>query len=821
MKTSIKAFRLALLTAVTLPLSISFISQSHAQQTDLGAVKVDAAAKPKPHKSQQRKRQPQVRQLPTATPPSSIAVTDDRAIGSGAPAGSAPALALSQGSLNASEPMSIISDKVLRDVIPPGGDYNNAGKLTPGFLSNNVNGPLGDSKSGWRGYQDGQFNITFDGIPFGDANDPTHHSAAYFPPSFLGSVIIDRGPGPASQIGYATFGGTMALNSLQLSDKKGASVEMSYGNFNTFNTTITAQSGGDKDKDTRALISFNHSSTDGALEYGKYSTYQGLIKVEKQIGDVKLTALATGGTETYNNVTSITYAQWQAYGKSYGAVNGNANTQQYVGYNNSIKATDMEYIRLEDDIAGFKVDNKAYTYAYWYPSLQNNGSDQTIEGSTSANTFPVKVPTFSGGIWGSTTYYALLNTGDVVGYVKNNNYRAFGDTLKISHDLNIANTKGELRTGVWVENISNDRKQEYIDYTTGTLFPNINFCSTNTNPCTGTSLTSTAQTSYKLLLNSQINNVQPWIEYEWHPTSYWTITPGYKYEVFMRDHLAAVNQTTLQPADFNATYTASLPFLASNYKLTDHWSIYGQASKGFLAPGVAAYYVYNSAFSQNSISPQNTTNYQIGTVYKTEDYTFGVDAYRITADNFPITTTYSDGSTSYVNGGTARYQGLEAEGTYKVVNNFAVYASGALIGAKFIDGANTGLRVGDAPTYTLAGGLIYDDKTFFGSLIHRINGDYYGSSGQTASTIAINGDLNKVSSWSSTDVVLGLNTEALKRMGFGEKAQVKIGVNNLFNNTNITEISGAPTALTAASSTKLSYQFQAPRTYYISAKVDF
>jgi hypothetical protein len=85
MNATIKAFRLALLTAVTLPLSVSSVTQSFAQQTDLGAVKVDAAAKPKPHKTQPRKRTPQARHIPAATPPATVAVTDDRAIGSGAP----------------------------------------------------------------------------------------------------------------------------------------------------------------------------------------------------------------------------------------------------------------------------------------------------------------------------------------------------------------------------------------------------------------------------------------------------------------------------------------------------------------------------------------------------------------------------------------------------------------------------------------------------------------------------------------------------------------------------------------------------------------
>ncbi len=855
-----RAFRAALMMAVALPMSVLLVTdEAAAQASDLGSVTVTGGAKPAPRKKVQasranrQSRQTAQRATPATT---AVAITSDTAVGSGAPAGSAPALAPSQGSLTATQPMSVVSDKILRDVVPVGADYNETAKVTPGFLSDNSNGAVGDSKSGWRGYKDGQFNITFDGIPFGDANDPTHHSAAYFPASFLSRVVVDRGPGYASQVGYATFGGTLSLNSLQLSDKKGASVEQSFGNNGTFTTNIQAQSGAEKPGDTKALIAVSRATTDGALQYGEYKINQGLIKIEKQVGDLKVTALASGGTENYNNTGNITRYQWAIFGKSYGAVNGDPRTQQYVGYNNSKKATDLEYIHLETDVAGFKVDNKAYTYSYWYPSLQNNGSDQSLIGVKGTGLNTVKVPTFNGSVWGSTTYTitgvaanspSTNANGDVVGYVKNNNYRAFGDILNLQRDLNLAGTTGVLKGGVWFESISNDRKQEFADYTTGALFPQltatpktttylINGVSTTTTLQNQVASPTTASQSYKLLLNSQISNIQPFIEYEWHPTKDWTITPGYKYESFTRNHLAAVNQTTLQPADFQKTYTANLPFLSTRYSVTDNLTVYGQASKGFLAPTVSAYYVYDSAFNSGSIAPQSTTNYQIGAVYKTEDFTVSGDVYRVTATNFPVTTTATDGTVSYSNGGTAQYQGLELEGTYKLVNNFAAYASGALISAKYVEGGNKGLRVGDAPSHTLAGGLIYDDQTFFASLIHRVYGSYYGSSGQVvAATDAAtntlgNPLLNKVPSWNSTDLAAGVRTDFLKKMGFGEKAQLKIGVSNLFNHRDITEISGSPAQISdatwAASATdplksQLSYTFQAGRTFYVSAKVDF
>ena len=71
-------------------------------------------------------------------------------------------------------------------------------------LGISVNGPgLGETKLTMRGLPDGQFNITWDGIPFGDTNGPTHHSTAYFPASVIGRVEVERGPGNASNLGQA------------------------------------------------------------------------------------------------------------------------------------------------------------------------------------------------------------------------------------------------------------------------------------------------------------------------------------------------------------------------------------------------------------------------------------------------------------------------------------------------------------------------------------------------------------------------------------------------------------------------------------------
>lgn len=782
-----------------------------AQNSDLGSVVVEGAQKQAKRKrvaTQPRRPAQSQSQADTANRPNQTAaavpITSTSAIGSGAPAGSAPALAPSQGVFTATQPTSVVSDKVIRDIVPAGGDFNDVAKFTPGFVSSNANG-FGDSKSGWRGFQDGQFNVTFDGIPFGDANDPSHHSAAYFPTAFLGRVTVDRGPGDASQIGYATFGGTLGLWSLALSDKPSASIQASYGNYNTFTTTAVGQSGLSHDGDARALVAFSHIQSSGVLQYGDLSTYQGLIKVEKQFGDVKVTALATGGTENYNNVNPITWAQYLAHGPNYGQVNGNPKSTQFYGYNNSQKATDLEYVKAETDVAGFGLSNMVYTYSYWYPRYQRNGVDQSIEGDASiANGGTLNKVTFPKG---GTSYIYPITNGDVTGFDKFNNYRAVGDILRVSRDINAPFITGTLRTGLWYEKISNDRFQQYSDYTTGTSYANL-----------GAASGIPSDASYKLNLTSNIYNLQPFVEYEWRPTDRLSITPGYKYENITRHSIAAVNQTTLLPQDYSHTYTANLPFLTARYRLMDNLSVYAQASKGFLIPTVSAYYVQNPDL--NTIAPQTTTNYQVGAVYKTKELTVAAAIYQVTAANFPITTT-TNGLTSYENGGTARYQGAELEGTFALTKGFAVYASGALMQAKYIDGQYKGLRVGAAPDYTVAGGLIYDDQTYFGSLLHKITGDQYGASGQKLASATTDPSLNKIGAYNSTDFVIGVRTDAPKRMGFGQRAELKIGVNNIFDHRNITDINGDPTGLTSINNNTLTYAFMPGRTYYASVKIDF
>src|SRR5207237_7617690 len=107
-------------------------------------------------------------------------------------------------------------------------------QMAPGTFSTSANGPgLSDMKTCFRGFKDGQYSMTFDGIPFNDTNDPTHHSWVFFPATTIGSTVFERSPGSASAIGPSTYGGSVNLLSRSLNADRLLDGTVSYGSFNT------------------------------------------------------------------------------------------------------------------------------------------------------------------------------------------------------------------------------------------------------------------------------------------------------------------------------------------------------------------------------------------------------------------------------------------------------------------------------------------------------------------------------------------------------------------------------------------------------------
>ncbi|MDE3211494.1 MAG: Plug domain-containing protein, partial [Pseudomonadota bacterium] len=100
-----------------------------------------------------------------------------------------------QGSLVATQPQSIIGDRYIENVAASTANYSDIVKIAPSVTDVDPNGAGLMESQGLtiRGFQNGEYNVTFDGIPWGDSNDFTQHSTSYFMPQDIGQVTVDRG----------------------------------------------------------------------------------------------------------------------------------------------------------------------------------------------------------------------------------------------------------------------------------------------------------------------------------------------------------------------------------------------------------------------------------------------------------------------------------------------------------------------------------------------------------------------------------------------------------------------------------------------------
>ncbi|MES2041986.1 MAG: TonB-dependent receptor plug domain-containing protein [Pseudomonadota bacterium] len=210
-----------------------------------------------------------------------------------------------QTSLKATQPQSIITATFIEQSVTPLADFNAVARIAPSIGSGvSANGPgLAETKVTLRGFQDGEYNVTYDGIPFGDTNNPTHHSTSYFPARIIGGMVIERGPGNASNLGQATFGGSINLFSKELSHDFHFSPYATFGSWNTKMLGVQLDSGTSSYfGDTRFMFNASRLTTDGYLTYSGVTEDNYQFKLQRTLG--KETVLTV--FSTYNKITSYT-----------------------------------------------------------------------------------------------------------------------------------------------------------------------------------------------------------------------------------------------------------------------------------------------------------------------------------------------------------------------------------------------------------------------------------------------------------------------------------------------------------------------------------
>ena len=585
--------------------------------------------------------------------------------------------------LDALQPTSVITQDFITKNLPMTANYDEAIKFSPSVFDTAPNGPgLAESQNiSIRGFQDGQFNVTFDCIPIGDSNDFTHHSTSYFATHDVGQISVDRGPGTASTIGNATFGGTVSTLSEAPGSEMGITPYLMYGSFNTllyggvFDSGEIAQTGG-----TRIMTDLQTQTSDGYLTNESQARLNGFIKIVQPLdANTTLTAVGMYNQVRQNIGLGATAAQIAQVGPNYG-LSTDPTKQNYDGYNNDNITSDLEYLDLQSHFGnGWSLDSKLYTYAYFHRGL--NGKDPNGE-------YPNVVS-----LDGSTL------TSGVPGEVLQNDYRSIGTITRLTKGFDF----GDVQAGVWYDHQNNARGLREVDMSNPSLPLNLDDADTG------------ATNGLDRLLTQNLQTFQPYVQVDWNITDALSVTPGLRYMYFDRSVDAAVNVKSAATQTYDNTFGTLLPSISAHYTFTPNWTAYAQVAAGALAPNEN--FFNPTSPTTTSLAPEKTWNYQTGTAIQLPDLTLSADAYYIAFTNFDSNFRKVVGNqTIYFNLGGVKYMGLETEATYMLGYGFSLYANGSLNSAK--DNI-THQWIPNAPETTGAIGGIYSKDGLYASLLGK------------------------------------------------------------------------------------------------------
>jgi iron complex outermembrane receptor protein len=610
--------------------------------------------------------------------------------------GGAATIAPVSSSLTATQPQALITRKFIEEIAPRVGDYTTSAILAPSMATipnPNGSGATDGAKITLRGFQDGEFNVTYDGVAWGDTNGPSHHSNSFFPSSTIGGIVIDRGPGQAQDLGQANFGGSVNLFSLPFEDQLGVRQTATIGSFGTQQAVTTIASGPIKSLNgANAVLNFMEYKTDGYLSNSSSDGYNQFFKFTVPVTDkIAITGLYTHNWNTYyqgDASANATVAQVEAFGKRF-ALSADPTLATYFGYNYTKKSTEFGYLKAAGEIAdGFNFENTGYEY--WYSnktkSANDNGADSTI-GATALKASNMVILTPSAAYpAGGAGYPSSAKTFGIPGYLKINAYRVRGDILKFTKDFAF----GKATVGVEYEVAKTRRMRLDIDSVTGlpdfrekaAQFPGPSGCPDfPAQAAPGKTWNGACQVPLNIayLEYSGWHQYQPFAQFEYRATEDLTVTPGVKYvnfQLYVRAPALAV-KGSIQPAYISNRFEKTLPFLTVNYRMRSNWSVYAQYAQGFLAPNISAFYV-NNPLAQ-PVVPQESTNYQLGTVFNSGKLTVDGDIYYIDFKHkIQTITDLATNETFQTNSGGATYKGIEVQATYVLPYGFSVFGNGSV-----------------------------------------------------------------------------------------------------------------------------------------------
>jgi iron complex outermembrane receptor protein len=759
--------------------------------------------------------------------------------------GQASQVAPVASSLKATEPEAVITRRFIEESAPRVGDFTTTAILAPSLsTTSNPNGPgsTDGSKLTLRGFTDGNYNVTYDGIAWGDTNGPSHHANSFFPNSTIGGIVVDRGPGDATALGQANFGGSVNLYSLPFEDHPHAIQTITGGSFGTWQAVTTLDSGPQQNlHGANVVVNFMEYGTNGYLTNSASNGYNEFGKITLPVtSNFRITALYTHNWDHYyqsDSSATADVAQTQAFGKRF-ALSDDPTQATYYKYNTTTKTSEFEYLRGDLDLGhGLKVWDTVYSYAYNNQTYAANNSlaDITLSPAALAAADVVTPKPLATYPAPGKAYAASAQVAGIPGYNKLNKYRVTGNIFEGEEQTSF----GLLTAGVLYE-AANTQRHRY-DYNAfdnlmtpdyrekAAQFPGPSGCfGLPVQPSNG-ACEEPLDVAYQEF--SGWRQYQAFAQFAWTPLQNLTITPGFKFvdfDLFVHAPALAVSGS-IQPSYTDHTYTQPLGFLTANYRISPPWSVYGQWAQGFLVPNISAYYVNNP--NLNPIKPQLSTNYQIGTVFAARNVSFDADIYYINFTNKiqtinELVNGVPNGETYETNTGNAIYKGIEAQVTYLLPEGVSIFANGSLNDARGygdpINTGNNGHQLALVPFWTSALGLrfsrehiLFDDDALVSTIDTKFTGQQYetAASGATPATALI-------PSWSETNF-----STTYRRGRYAIEGQLL----NLFDTSSVTAFKGKaliagtnlPASTVAQGGALNVFTYQAGRSVQVTLKADF
>jgi iron complex outermembrane recepter protein len=674
-----------------------------------------------------------------------------------------------------------VSSEFIKNFMSPIADYAEYVNYAPGTFSLNPNGiGLGQGKTFFRGFQDGQYTMTFDGIPFEDTNTPTHHSWANFPSGWTDTVDFDRSPGLSSDFGPTNFGGSINMKSPPLFPDPDILATITYGSWDTRVLQLDADSGffgpGSRNSflmNIQQLLSngyqtFNHQKRDAG--YGKY---------QYRVSDRSSLTLYGGLVDIWTNTpntTNPTRAQVAQFGDNY-LMDGTpylpsgAPDPYYYGLDTYHVQTDFEYAAYTADLGnGWKFDTKLYTTRYWNKQFYQSGG--TIN----------------------------LSTNKPSGVDKLNGYRHAGDTAILSKE----SKWGVFRTGVWYDWAYTDRYQYPSNPLTQADTPLPNF--------------------HEHFITQ---SGQPFAEFEWHAAPRLVVTVGVK----AANYAMALNQyqdngskndvgclggtastypgigapACIGGPQFVAhsiDYNNWLPNVAARYYVNSSWSVYAQFAEGSIIPPSAVFDVPNG---QVLVPPKPTLakTYQTGTVLKHRRWTLDADAYYVHFQN--AYDSYADPTTLEpiaVATGPTNSKGIEAESNIVIGWGLSLYVNGTMGSAKYQGGPypNGGLWVANTPKNVETVSLLWQHQNWSVGLVDKRVGTLYNDNATLnylVNGVSVPYPVDQAITIAPFNIVNVFVNYTVKNRSWLRGSKIGLAVNNLADSHNLVGVTAAaaPTLL--------------------------